>query len=116
MLSVFPVSVVLAAQEGRTEVISLDAPAVDCIEFKLLGLDGTPFLAGETSNLAAVTARSMLNRLSKKYARLRPKWLGLTGLQLEGYTNKEDVRSILLESMTVWNWNQGRLRNRLLLA
>jgi hypothetical protein len=49
---------VLVTQEARTEVISLDAPAVDFIGLRLLGVDGAVLFTNEAINLAAVLARS----------------------------------------------------------
>ena len=50
--------VLLVAQEVRTEVISLDAPAVELIELREFEFEKGTIVADETSKLAAMPARS----------------------------------------------------------
>ncbi len=54
----FPVRVFVVAQEARTEVISPDAPAVEPIELREFEFEKGTIFADETSNSAAMPARS----------------------------------------------------------
>lgn len=93
-----PAKVLPVAQEARTEVSSPDVPAVVSNELMVFGLDGTALFADETSKLVAVLARSGWE---------------LAGSESEGHMNNErDVLSIPLDSIMIWNRNQGRLPNR----